>query len=411
MNPVQSAAGEVIARCRTLAAVTEESGYTTRTFLSQAAREVQVRMSAWMEQAGMCVWTDPAGNLHGAYPAVTEGRPVLYIGSHLDTVPRAGAFDGILGVMLGIALIQALEGRKLGFRIEMVGFSEEEGVRFSLPFIGSRAFTGTLDAQTLERSDPGGVTVAEAIRRFGLDPGRMQEAEADPNAIGYLEMHIEQGPVLESLGVPLGVVQSIVGQTRIRARFEGRANHAGTTPMTLRQDALTGAAEWILSVERLAIATEGLVATNGKLQVEPGAGNVIAGACDVSLDVRHASDRARNGAVASLLACARDMANRRKLRFSHEVTLEQPAVPMDEALAARVEAAVRATGLPVHRMNSGAGHDAMVVAARMPAAMLFVRSPGGISHHPGESVLESDVAAALQAGIEFLELTEAVHHV
>ncbi len=389
---------EVIDRCRALAGCTEEPGFTTRTFLSPPMREVHARLRGWMEQAGMSVHIDAAGNLRGVYEASSPDAPRFYVGSHLDTVPHAGAFDGILGVVMGLALVEKLRGRRLKFSIETVGFSEEEGVRFAMPFIGSRAFIG--DAVRDPRID-------DAIRAFGLDPSRMGEAQADAGALGYLEFHIEQGPVLESLGLPLGVVDTIAGQSRLEVRFEGQANHAGTTPMRLRRDALAAAGEWIVAVEREARAAEGLVATVGRLDARPGAVNVIAGSVDASLDVRHADDVVRRAAVTRLLRCAEQIAARREISVSWEQRLDQSAVPMDPDLSRVLERAVADSGRAAHRMPSGAGHDAMIVARRMPASMLFLRSPGGISHHPDETVLPEDVAAALAAGARFLELVEA----
>ena len=289
------------------------------------------------------------------------------------------------------------------FTIEVVGFSEEEGVRFGVPFIGSRALVGSVDEDLLDRRDAHGLSVDEAIRDFGLDPSSIAQARAGTDAIGYVEFHIEQGPVLDGLGMPLAVVDTIVGQSRCTMTFTGSANHAGTTPMHARRDALAGAAEWIGQVERLARGTSGLVATVGRITAVPGAANVIVGTCEVSLDVRHRDDAARGAAVATLLEEARRIAVRRGLDVDWDTTLDQPSVAMNPALVATLERAVTARGLPVHHMASGAGHDAMIMAAQMPAAMLFLRSPGGISHHPDETVLEEDVAAALAVGSTFLD--------
>jgi allantoate deiminase len=322
-------------------------------------------------------------------------RPTFVIGSHLDTVPDAGAFDGVLGVVLGVALLEDLGGRALPYAIELIGFSEEEGVRYGVPFIGSRAVVGSLDASLIER-------ISGAIRDFGLDPARIPDAVLPPNVFGYLEFHIEQGPVLEHLGLPLGVVDGIAGQSRLMLHFEGKANHAGTTPMALRHDALAGAAEWIGAVERIALETPQLVATVGRIAVDPAAGNVIAGAAHVSLDVRHASDEARQRGVRSILEAAESIAQRRGLSLRVEPCLDQSAVAMDADLTARLWRAASAEGLPAHSMTSGAGHDAMIVAPHFPAAMLFVRSPGGISHHPDEAVNVEDVEAALACGSRFL---------
>jgi allantoate deiminase len=276
-------------------------------------------------------------------------------------------------------------------------------VRFGVPFIGSRAVAGRFDSSLLALKDAEGTTVEEAIRRFGLDPGRIDDASADADSLAFVEIHIEQGPVLETDNLSVAAVTAIVGQTRMSLTFTGHANHAGTTPMHLRRDALAGVAEWIAAVETLALRTEGLAATVGKAEVVPNAGNVIAGTVTVSLDVRHSDDFARNQAVEMLVKQASGIADRRRLALDCKRQMDQPAAPMDERLTAFLAEAMEAAGLPAKRMNSGAGHDAMVMAARMPTAMLFLRSPGGISHHPDEAVREEDVEASLHAGRKFLE--------
>jgi allantoate deiminase len=402
-------AREVIARCLSLAECTEEPGFTTRSFLSEPMREVHARLGTWMEQAGMRVSIDAVGNIRGCYAADRPSAGRFLIASHLDTVPHAGPYDGILGVVIGVALAGLLHNRYLPFQIEVIGFSEEEGLRFGVPFIGSRALVGAIDPELLERRDANGDRVIDAIRAFGLDPSRIDDARAPNDALGYLEFHIEQGPVLESLGYPLGVVEAIAGQSRLDLIFTGQANHAGTTPMHLRHDALAGAAEWIAVVEREARAVAGLVATIGKMQVEPGATNVIPGTARVSLDVRHSVDMARRKAVDELLNHAAEIGSRRGLRIDWKQNLDQSAVGMDLDLTSMLEHAVAVSGYPAHRMTSGAGHDAMVIAGHIPSAMLFLRSPGGVSHHFSESVLTEDVAAALTVGLRFLEEMEARH--
>jgi len=397
----------VIERCGALAEFTEEPGFIKRTFLSPPMRDVHRSLTGWMAEAGMSVMVDAVGNIRGLRRGAHTGGRRLYLGSHLDTVPRAGAFDGVLGVVLAVGLVESLGDRELSFDIEVLGFSEEEGVRFGAPFIGSRALAGTIDETLLSHRDAEGVTVGDAIREFGLDPARIGDARGVPGALGYLEFHIEQGPVLESMQAQLGVVEAIAGQSRLDVVFTGAANHAGTTPMRLRRDALAGAAEWIGAVEREACATTGLVATVGRVEAGPGAGNVIPGVCNTSLDVRHAVDSVRRGAVSRLLACADAIAAPRKLSVSTEQRLDQPAVAMDATLTAILEGAVAGSGCGVHRLVSGAGHDAMILASAMPVAMLFIRSPGGISHHPDESVLPEDVAAALAVGKLFLQDVEA----
>jgi allantoate deiminase len=402
-------AREVIAQCRSLAECTEQPGFTTRSFLSEPMRDVHALLRRWMEAAGISVSIDAVGNLRGSYAARQPQARRLLIGSHLDTVPRAGAYDGMLGVVAGAALVKLLGGRRLEFHIEIIGFSEEEGVRFGVPFIGSRALTGDIDEALLGRVDANGVSVADAIRAYGLDPSRTAEAQAGDDALAYFEVHIEQGPVLESLDLPLGIVELVVGQSRAHVTFTGRANHAGTTPIGLRHDALAGAAEWISLVEKEARSTAGLVATVGRLDVEPGAANVIPGLVRASLDVRHARDEARTSAVGRLRRHAEQIASERGLDVSWEARLDQASVPMDTSLTTALEKAVASSGYPIHRMASGAGHDAMIVARKMPAAMLFLRTPRGISHHPSEAVRVEDVAAALHAGLAFLDELEARH--
>ncbi|PWT93306.1 MAG: Zn-dependent hydrolase [Proteobacteria bacterium] len=334
-------AAEIIRRCHVLAGFTEEPGRITRRYGSAAMAAAQRQVAAWMEEAGLAVRIDAVGNVRGS----RESGRRLMIGSHIDTVPDAGAFDGVLGVTMGIALSNG--------PVEVVAFVEEE-----VSFLGSRSIV------------------------------------LDDSVAAYLEIHIEQGPVLDDLGLPLGVVDSIVGQSRCDVRFTGRAGHAGTTPMHLRSDALAAAAEWIGNVERIARETEGLVATVGRIEASPGATNAIAGEVRATLDVRHRCDPVRKAALARMTP-----QGSRGVAVEVTPTMDQPAVALDHEPAAR---AVEATGFPVHRLSSGAGHDAMILAQKIPASMLFLRSPGGISHHPDESVREGDVAAALVAGARFV---------
>jgi allantoate deiminase len=304
---------------------------------------------------------------------------------------------------MALEWVEIAQELSLPLPIEVIAFSEEEGVRFAVPFIGSRAVAGRFDPTLLALKDAEGGTLEAAIRAFGLDPAQIPDAVLDENALGFIEIHIEQGPVLEADKLSVAAVTSIVGQTRLVAEFIGHANHAGTTPMYLRHDALAGAAEWISAVETLATRTEGLVATVGKVELEPNTGNVIPGAARVSFEVRHSSDAARNKAANALLEQAQAIAARRGLRFNSVRQMDQPAVPMDERLTAYLIEAIEGAGLSPYRMQSGAGHDAMVMAARVPTAMLFLRSPGGVSHHPDETVFAEDVEAALAVGRKFLE--------
>jgi allantoate deiminase len=395
-------AEKVIARCRKLASFSEDPGGTRRTFLSAPMRDCHREVSSWMKALSMKVSVDAVGNLRGFYVGVSPGAPRILIGSHLDTVPNAGAFDGILGVVLAVALLESLQGQKLPFGIEVVGFSEEEGVRFGVPFIGSRALVGRVDEELLGRKDERGISVRKAIQDFGLNPNELSKAALRDDVLGYIEFHIEQGPVLESLGRPLGVVEAIVGQNRLEFTFSGQANHAGTTPMNLRRDALAAAAEWIVAVEDLARQTEGLVATVGFVEAKPGATNVIAGEARATLDIRHASDRARTRALDELIRLAESIAARRGVTVKRRTLLSQNAVAMDPFLTEQIEHAIQKAGCAPHRMASGAGHDAMILAEKVPAAMIFLRTPGGISHDPAESVHLDDVTKALECGHHLL---------
>jgi allantoate deiminase len=406
-------AERVIARCRALALCTEVAGETTRTFLAPSMHRVHALVSGWMRAAGMHVYVDAAGNLRGVLPAANAGAPRLLIGSHLDTIANAGAFDGIFGVVLGVALVEQLveearanspSGERLPFEIEVVGFSEEEGVRFAKPFLGSLALVGELDEATLARTDRDGVSVTDAIRNFGLDPTELPMAILDDSAFGYLEFHIEQGPVLESEGLSLGVVSAIAGQTRMQLIFTGQANHAGTTPMgPLRRDALATAAQWVVEVERYANECAGLVATVGKVESSSGAGNVIAGKFTATLDVRHPNDEVRHTAIRHYLDYAQTAGAVRGVTVAYTTSIDQAAVRMGSELSELLgRAAARSIGHEPRFLTSGAGHDAMIVARRIPAAILFLRSPGGLSHHPDEAVLPGDVEAALATGVEFL---------
>lgn len=366
-------------------------------------RACHQEIARWMEPLDVQVRIDAAGNFRAVYPAAQTHAPRLLIGSHLDTVPNAGAYDGVLGVVLAVALLEELRGRRLPFAIEAIGFSEEEGVRFGAPFIGSRALVGRLDMELLGVLDTQGVPVRRAIEEFGLNPKEISQAALGNDALGYLEFHIEQGPVLEKLNLPLAAVEGIAGQSRLEFTFVGHANHAGTTPMHLRYDAIAGAAEWIGTVERVAQEVPGLVATVGRIEAKPGAPNVIAGEAKLTLDVRHSSDETRSLAVDNLIRQAQGIAARRGLSVRENVVLSQRAVAMDPFLIGEIERAIVKTGCKPHRMVSGAGHDAMILAEKVPSAMIFLRTPGGISHDPAESVSPDDVEKAIACGLHLLD--------
>jgi allantoate deiminase len=398
-----SRAQEVVSRCQTLALLTEDPPRICRTFLSAPMRGCHRQIEEWMRPLGIAATLDAAGNLHGLYPGVDGPVRKLLIGSHLDTVPDAGAYDGILGVVLAISLIESLKGRRLPFAIDVVGFSEEEGIRFGVPFIGSRALIGRLDGDLLSLRDSKNVSVREAILSYGLNPSESPAASLQEGVLGYIEFHIEQGPVLQHRELPLGIVETIAGQTRMELVFTGFANHAGTTPMALRRDALVAAAEWAVAVEKRALEIPGLVATVGALAAMPGAANVIAGECRATLDVRHASDATRKQSVRAFVQSAAEIAKRRGISLTSSTKLVQAATPMDSFLVKQIDIAVSQAGIAPYRMTSGAGHDAMVLAEKIPSAMVFLRSPAGISHNPEESVLVEDVAKAIECGLHLLD--------
>jgi allantoate deiminase len=424
-----AAAVVVLDRCAVLARCTGQPGQICRTFLSPAMEQVHAHLRAWMHAAGMKVRTDRAGNIIGSLEAAPASAhssasggtphhladaPRLLIGSHLDTVPNAGAYDGVLGVLLGLALAEELGRRSThsrtfapffapAFALDVIGLSEEEGVRFGSPFLGSKAVVNKLNAGLLTLRDREGISLEQALDGYAASHPAATAPAIAQGTRAFLEFHIEQGPVLEFLGLPLGVVTAIAGQIRGVITFTGKAGHAGTTPMTHRRDALAAAAEWIGQVEALALAAPGLTATVGQLFVEPGAINVIPAKVGCSLDLRHADDAQRELALAKILDASQTIASRRGLRCDWSLTNTQAAVPMDAELVTMTERAVARAGYPAHRMVSGAGHDAMVLAEHLPSAMIFLRCPGGLSHHPEEAVLAGDVAAAIDAGLLFLE--------
>ena len=396
-------AAKVIERCRELAGISDVPGETTRLFLSSATRDAHTLLTWWLREAGLEARTDDAGNLRAVRHSKKADAPTLVLFSHIDTVPNAGAFDGPLGVLIALAALEELGATPLPFRIELIAFAEEEGVRFSFPFLSSLAVTGQLTAELLARTDAAGISVAQAIRDFGLDPDRIpQSCPLAPDTFAALEVHIEQGPVLESDNASLAVVETIVGQSRLNLTFTGQANHAGTTPMPLRHDALTAAAQWIVEVERYASDHTQLVATVGRIEALPGAMNVVPGTVNVALDVRHPKDESRHAAVAHLLTKAEAAGALRGVRVKANLIAEQKAVPMDRALTVHLHQAAERTGHDAKPMFSGAGHDAMILAPHVPTTMLFVRSPGGLSHHPDESVREEDVKAALATVVNLL---------
>ena len=400
-----------MARCDELAACSEEAERITRPFGSAAMQKAHELVGLWLLQAGMRVSRDNIGNVRGRYEAAVQGGPTLLMGSHLDTVRGAGRYDGMLGVLVAIAAVQALHdaGRTLPFGIDVIAFADEEGLRFGSTYLGSRALAGTLTPADLNLVDARGISLAQAITDFGGDPARIPDDRwAGGNLLGYVETHIEQGPVLEARLQPVGVVNAIAGQNRYALTLKGEAGHAGTVPMTGRRDALAAAAEIVLAVEAEALARPGLVATVGKLDVFPGATNVIPGQVDLSLDVRHSDDATRIATCAHILEHAQDVGAQRNVAVTVKPVSENTAVPCSPRLSELLSRAVEDAGEEVLHLPSGAGHDGVVIASLTEIAMLFVRCKGGVSHSPAEMVAAEDVQVAIDVLGHFLERLAAV---
>ncbi|HEX7631884.1 MAG TPA: allantoate amidohydrolase [Lacunisphaera sp.] len=386
--------------------ITDEPGKLTRTFLSPAMHRANQLVGECMVAAGLEVRQDSVGNLIGRLEGAQPGAKTLLLGSHLDTVRDAGRFDGPLGVVLPIVALaeQKVRGVQLPFAVEVIGFSEEEGVRFASAYLGSEGYTGRLKPATLALKDSEGVTVGDVLRDFNDGGFALPEAaHKRSELIGYVEVHIEQGPVLEAKKLSVGVVSAIAGQSRFKLNWTGKAGHAGTTPMALRRDALAGAAEFALAAEKLARATQGLVATVGSLTVAPGAANVISGSVVHTLDVRHAQDTVRRAALLKLGRLAAQIAKKRGLKVAWQRTQDNGAVTCSPQLTAALERSVKAVQGKSLSLVSGAGHDGVVMSKLTPVAMLFVRCRDGLSHHPDEHASPKDLAVALEVMTNFLE--------
>jgi allantoate deiminase len=396
----------IMQRCDALARHSELSGGLTRVFLSPQCRAANEAVLGWMREAGMQALLDPIGNVLGRFEGERPGLPCLMLGSHLDTVRDAGRYDGMLGVISAIECVDFLDKQKtrLPFAIEVVGFGDEEGVRFGTTMLGSRAIAGTLERSELEAKDAQGVSIAGALRAFGLDPERIGEARRQKERVlAYAELHIEQGPVLEAEGLPVGVVTAINGFSRLRVTLSGTAGHAGTVPMNLRRDALAAAAECVLAVEEIAKSDPELVGTVGRIEASPGAINVIPGRVMFTVDVRAPKDDLRLSTVSSLSGRIEKLARARSIDCKIEKLQELGVAACAPWLMAQMDRAVAAEGIKVRRMPSGAGHDGMALKQIADIAMLFVRCKGGVSHNPAESIIQEDAGASARVLLRFIE--------
>lgn len=397
---------EIVARIDRLAAISEAASELTRVYLSREHRAAAELIQSWMEEAGMAARMDAVGNVVGRYEGDEPRLPALLLGSHFDTVRNAGKWDGPLGIVTAIACVADLNRRyrRLPFAIEIAAFADEEGARFASTLLGSRAVAGTFDASVLAAHDRDGLSMREAMQRFGLDPQHIGRAARTPSEyLAYLELHIEQGPVLEAEGLPVGVVTAISGATRLSVVLEGVAGHAGTVPMAMRRDALAGAAECVLAIEQQCRNDIGLFGTVGSIRADPGATNVIPGRCVFTVDMRCASDQRRRLAVASAVRSIERIASERGLKPQIDVTHESRSVPCADWLQAQISAAVARGNFRSLALPSGAGHDGLAIADIADIGMIFVRCRGGVSHHPDEHVTIDDVAAGASVLLDVIQ--------
>jgi allantoate deiminase len=409
MQPVRErprSAGEtVMARIEELARHSSDHHGLTRLYLTPSHKAAALQVLVWMEQAGLRAHIDAVGNVVGRLEGASPGLPALILGSHIDTVRNAGKYDGNLGVIVAIQAVQILaqSGATLPYAIEIIAFGDEEGVRFPVTLTGSRCVAGVLDPAALDVEDDEGISIREALQDFGCNPFDIPAVpRARERMLGYVEVHIEQGPVLEEKNLPVGVVTAISGATRLSVTVEGFAGHAGTVPMAMRRDAGAAAAEMALALEALALSSPDVVATVGRMTLEPGAVNVIPSKATFTVDLRSPSDAARQAALTDMRRNFQAIAAKRQVGVAIEAFYDEAAAVCAPALMEGLEAAIRANGVEPLRLPSGAGHDGLAMAALCPFAMLFVRCKGGISHNPAEAITEADAGMAVAVLTRFL---------
>lgn len=412
MHGSSAIGNEIMERLHLLAQYTEQDGMMTRTYLTPAHRGASGQIAAWMRDAGMSVRRDAVGNVIGRYEGSDAHTAVLMTGSHFDTVRNGGIYDGLLGILLPVSCISSWhqQGLRFPFPIEVVAFSEEEGVRFKAPMLGSRAIAGTFEQRVLKHIDDQGVTMLNAMKNADLDPTQIAAAAASPDSIAaFVEVHIEQGPVLLKEDLALGVVTAIAGATRYMLELTGIAGHAGTVPMTMRHDAAMAAAEFALYVEQRCSRIPDLVGTIGQWEIPNGATNVIPGRVVLSLDVRAGDDAERLAAIADITAELDRICVQRDVRSTLKKTYETSSAVCADWLQQGWRAALERKGCKTRSLPSGAGHDAMAIAAIAPIAMLFVRcGNGGISHNPLETMAMEDAALAAEVFMDFVENFDAL---
>jgi allantoate deiminase len=405
-QPRHTLAARILARLDQLATLTSVPGEITRLYLTTEHKAALRLVGGWMREAGLDVSVDAAGTVVGRMEGTERAAKTLLLGSHIDTVRNAGRFDGCLGVVTAIEVMAELQrlGRRLPFAVEVLAFGDEEGVRFPVTLTSSKAIVGMIDPADLNSQDSDGVTLGETLKAFGCDPVELIEGTRRRAAdiLGYVELHIEQGPVLEAEGVGLGIVTAISGASRYQVEVLGKAGHAGTLPMKLRRDALAGAAEMVLAVEAIARDMPGLVATVGRIEALPGAVNVVPEEARFTIDVRSPVDRNRRNGYGEIERRFRAIARRRQLTVKMNETYNQKAVECDQRLIRHLTAAAEKVAGSVIGLPSGAGHDGLAIGRVHPIGMLFVRCKAGISHHPDESVKSEDVELAARALVAFL---------
>lgn len=414
MNNYSQRAEKILQRINELASISEDEGYITRTYGTKAFLEGRDKVEQWMKEAGLQTYIDNIGNIRGRLLSKQVNAKNFVIASHIDTIINAGKFDGPLGVLTGLDLLEelVLSKTELPFHIELIGFCDEEGTRFHTTFLGSKAIAGSFDMSVLHARDEAGISLEEVIRLNGGDTNKLsKDAIAKDNWLGYFEIHIEQGPVLYEKNIPVAVVTAIAGQCRVGMVFNGEAGHAGTVPMDMRKDALACAAEFIIETEKFAKTNkENIVATIGKTHIINPASNVIPGEVICSLDLRSADEVKLTEAYNEIKKMTEAICQQRNIVLEWNLIQQSKPVTCDEQMNKLMKQAIRDAGYDVVELVSGAGHDAIPVSEVSPVAMLFVRCFKGISHNPLEDVELKDIAAAIKVSDKFINNLINIHH-